>query len=39
MVFPDKEKMWIVEEGARQKSTAVIKREFVKHLKVSPRKA
>ena len=39
MVFSDKEKIWIVEEGARQKSAVVIKREFVKHFKVSPRKA
>ena len=30
MVFTDKEKIWIVEEGAKQKSTVVIKREFVK---------
>ena len=39
MVFSDKQKIWIVEEGARQKSTVVIEREFVKPFKVSPRKA
>ena len=40
MVFADKEiMMCIVEEGARQKPAVVIKREFVKHFKVSPRKA
>ena len=39
MVFSDKEKIWIVEEGAMQKSVLVIKREFVKHFKVSPRNA
>ena len=39
MVFSDKEKIWIVAEGARQISTVVIKREFVQHFKVSSRKA
>ena len=39
MVFSDKEKIWIVEERARQKSAVVIKREFVKHFKVIPRKS
>ena len=39
MIFSDKENIWIVEEEARQKSAVVIKREFLKHFKVSPRKA
>ena len=39
MVFSDKEKIWIIEEGARQNSAVVIKRKFVKNFKVSPRKA
>ena len=39
MVLSDKKKIWIFEEEARQKSTVVIKREFVKHFKVSHRKA
>ena len=39
MVFADNEMICIVEEGARQKPAVVIKREFVKHFKVSPRKA
>ena len=38
MVFSDKENIWIVEEGTRQKSAVVIKREFVRHFKASPRK-
>ena len=39
MVFSDKEKIWIVKKGARQKTAVVIKREFVKYFKVSLRKA
>ena len=31
IVFSDKEKIWIIEEGVMQKSAVVIKRKFVKH--------